>query len=104
MIDLNAFPGTRADAELVVRSLLAPLTAAHDGDGHAHEYMILLAEPETGVAYELNRVQAPCAVTDQQANLTAIINTLRETADEIAAAHADILYPVPAHVEPGEEV
>ena len=69
------------------------LPPPHAHDAHSHDYTIVLADMETGNGYELSRFEAPCVVTDERANLSTIIAALRDTADQLADAHADILAP-----------
>jgi hypothetical protein len=74
-------------------NLTVVLPPPHAHDAHSHDYALVLADMETGNGYELNRFEAPCVVTDERANLATIIAALRDTADQLADAHADILAP-----------
>jgi hypothetical protein len=95
-INLGSFPeGT--DIGKVLGDLLSPFTAHKDG--HTHTYAIVLVDKDTGHGYELNQFEAPCAVTDDRANMATIIAALRDTADQLADAHADMLTPAPAQCE-----
>lgn len=94
----------------IVRDLLMPyLKPAADEDPHTHQYAIVLVNKEDGNGYELSAFEAVCPVDDAPGNIRAVIQALRDTADEVEAGHADILAEadeapaedqdeVPAHV------
>jgi len=76
------------------RPLVVKVSIEHQDDhqdDHQHDYAIALVDMELAAAYELNRFQAPCAVVDDRANMATIIAALRDTADQLADAHADLL-------------
>lgn len=112
IIDMTQFRRDRTEdeAQAAVRRLLFPfLQPAADEGPHTHEYAIVLVSKDQGDGYELSAFEAPCPVDDAPANIRAVVQALRDVADEVEAGHADILAEadegqadeaedVPAHV------
>lgn len=107
IIDMTQLRARRSEgaAQEIVRDLLMPFLKPQPDEGpHTHQYAIVLVNTEDGNGYELSAFEAPCPVDDAAANIRAVVRALRETADEVAAGHADILADddepadVPAHV------
>lgn len=88
MINMNAFPGDYPERRAAVRELLTPYLSPECGD---HAYAIALHMPEAGAATELFAFQAPCVSTNAPANIRAVVAALRDAADQVEAAHADLL-------------
>jgi hypothetical protein len=92
ILNLSSFPGSREDQEAAARRVLFPFLAAEAQHEHApHPYAIVLVEKETGTGYELGAFEAPCVTVNLAANIRAIVDALREIADEVRDAHADVL-------------
>jgi hypothetical protein len=89
-VDMNAFRISREQAEQWLTAQLHP-------KGHSHEYAVVLLGVQSGHAHELHAFEAPCSTAgSERAHLATVIAALRDTADEMEAAYADILTDPPA--------
>jgi hypothetical protein len=86
IVNMQSFPGTRDEAAKSLRAILG-LPERHDED---HEYSLAIVDHQAGAAIELTQFEAPCP-ENIRAHLVRLLEVLRETADEIQAAHADVL-------------
>lgn len=99
IVDMHSFPGSRDHAVRSLRALLG-LPERHEEN---HEYSLAIVDAKAGAAIELTQFEAPCP-ENFRAHLVRLLEVLRETADEIEAAHADVLVEdkepadIPIHV------
>lgn len=89
LVDMSAFRIPEHIAREWLRDMLNP-----DADrGHSHQWAIVLLDIESGNGFELHQFESPCPASNKRAHLATVIAALRDTADELADAHADILQP-----------
>jgi hypothetical protein len=83
VVNIDSFSSTEAAVHAV---------AALANPDHQHYYELVLRDPAAGCEHELSAFQAPCPGS-VRANLATVIAAIRDAADQLAAAHADILEP-----------
>lgn len=87
---------TEDEAQAAVRRPLFPYLQPTEDEAHTHPYALCLVDQENGGGVELTAFEAPCPNGDAANHVRILVATLRELADEVTAAHADILDPDPA--------
>lgn len=82
---------TEDEAQAAVRRLLFPYLQPAEDEPHTHTYAIGLLDQDNGSGVELTAFEAPCPNGDAANHVRRLLATLRELADEVEAAHADLL-------------
>lgn len=106
IIDMTQFRAGRSESEAqeAMRRLLFPYLQPAEDKPHVHHYGIVLMDQDNESGVELTAFEAPCPNGNAAGHVRALVHTLRELADEVESAHADLLAEdaepadVPAHV------
>lgn len=104
IIDMSQFRigHTEHEAQAAVRRLLFPMLQQAEDKPHVHPYAIVLMDQDNRTGVELTAFEAPCPNGNDKGHVRALVDVLRELADEIRDAHADLLAEdaeaIPAHV------
>jgi hypothetical protein len=101
IIDMSQFRAgnTEREAQAAVRRLLFPMLQQAEDKPHVHSYALVLMDQDNGTGVELTAFEAPCPNGNDAGHVRALVDNLRELADEIRDAHADLLaedMPAPA--------
>lgn len=93
IIDMSQFRigHTEHEAQAAVRRLLFPMLQQAEDKPHVHPYAIVLMDQDNGTGVELTAFEAPCPNGNDRGHVRALVDALRELADEIRDAHADLL-------------
>lgn len=79
------------EAQEAMRRLLFPYLQPAEDKPHVHHYGIALMDQDNESGVELTAFEAPCPNGNAAGHVRALVHTLRELADEVESAHADIL-------------
>jgi hypothetical protein len=93
IIDMSQFRAgnTEHEAQAAVRRLLFPMLQQAEDKPHVHSYALVLMDQDNGTGVELTAFEAPCPNGNDAGHVRALVDNLRELADEIRDAHADLL-------------